>query len=76
MPGFFGVLHTWGRPLEVHPHIHCIVAGGIFSTKDRTWHPSRIDFFVPVEALSIIFRAKFRDEMKASGILHEAPESA
>jgi hypothetical protein len=76
MPGFFGVLHTWGRSLEYHPHIHYIVAGGMLSTKDRTWHPSRIDFFVPVEALSIIFRAKFRDEMKAAGILHEAPESA
>lgn len=21
-PGFFGVLHTWGRQLQYHPHIH------------------------------------------------------
>jgi hypothetical protein len=40
MPGFFGVLHTWGRTLEYHPHIHYIVAGGMLSTNDRTWHPS------------------------------------
>ena len=65
LPGFFGVLHTWGRTLEYHPHIHYIAAGGALSTKDRTWHPSRIDFYLPVRALSKIFRAKFRDEMKA-----------
>jgi hypothetical protein len=22
MPGFFRVLHTWGRQLQYHPHIH------------------------------------------------------
>jgi hypothetical protein len=26
--GFFGVLHTWGRQLQVHPHVHFIVPGG------------------------------------------------
>lgn len=44
LPGFFGVLHTWGRTLEYHPHIHYIVAGGALSTSDGTWHPSRNDF--------------------------------
>jgi hypothetical protein len=73
LPGFFGVLHTWGRTLEYHPHIHYIVAGGMLSTKDRTWHPSRVDFLVPVRALSKIFAAKFRDEMSANGVLHEIP---
>jgi len=73
LPGFFGVLHTWGRALEYRPHIHCVAAGGALSTKDRTWHSSRIDFHVPVKALSKIFRAKFRDEMQAAGLLHEIP---
>jgi hypothetical protein len=71
LPGFFGVLHTWGRTLEYHPHIHYIAAGGMLSTKDRCFHPSRIDFFVPVKALSIIFAAKFRDEIRAAGLDHE-----
>ena len=26
--GFFGVLHTWGRTLEYHPHVHYVVPGG------------------------------------------------
>ena len=26
--GFFGVLHTWGRTLDYHPHVHYVVPGG------------------------------------------------
>jgi hypothetical protein len=73
LPGFFGVLHTWGRTLEYHPHIHYIAAGGALSSKDRAWHPSRVDFYLPVRALSKIFRAKFRDEMKAAALEGEIP---
>ena len=42
-------------------------------TEDGTWHPSGVDFFVPVKALSKIFRAKFRDEMKVVGLEAEIP---
>jgi arsenate reductase-like glutaredoxin family protein len=28
LPGFFGVLHTWGRIMQYHPHIHYVVPGG------------------------------------------------
>ena len=73
LPGFWGVLHTWGRTLNYHPHIHYVVAGGALSTKDRSWHPSRIDFYLPVRALSQIFKAKFRDEMKKVGLLDLVP---
>jgi len=73
LPGFFGVLHTWGRTLEYHPHIHYIAVGGALLTKNSAWHPSRIDFYLPAKALSKIFRAKFRDEMKAAGLELEIP---
>ena len=73
LPGFFGVLHTWGRTLEYHPHIHYIVPGGALSSADGFWHPSRIDFYLPVRALSMIFKAKFRDEMKQAGLFDEIP---
>ena len=59
--GFFGVLHTWGRTLEYHPHVHYVVPGGGIDEAGSRWLPSRVDFLVPVEALSILFRAKFRD---------------
>lgn len=68
--GFFGVLHTWGRTLEYHPHVHYVVPGGGVSADGTQWLPSRADFFLPVRALSILFRAKFRDAMKAAGLLH------
>jgi hypothetical protein len=34
--------------------------------------PSRADFLVPVQALSILFRAKFRDILKREGLLNLA----
>lgn len=71
LPGFFGVLHTWGRTLQYHPHIHYVVTGGALSA--GAWHPSRRDFYLPVKALSKIFRAKFRDEMKAVNLIDQIP---
>ncbi len=73
LPGFFGVLHTWGRTLQYHPHIHYVVSGGAIRSSDGSWHPSRIDFFLPVLALSKIFRAKFRDLMEQTGLLGQIP---
>lgn len=61
--GMVGVLHTWTRQLLYHPHVHYIVTGGGL-TADGRWRSSRPDFLVPVKALSRIFRAKFRDELK------------
>jgi hypothetical protein len=68
-PGFFGVLHTWGRTLEYHPHVHYVVPGGGPSADGSVWMPSRPDFFVPDRALSRLFRARFRDAMRAAGLL-------
>jgi Putative transposase/Transposase zinc-binding domain len=73
LPGFLGVLHTWGRTLEYHPHIHYIVPGGALSSTDGLWHPSRIDFYLPVKALSKIFKAKFKEAMKNAGLLDQIP---
>ncbi len=74
LPGFFGVLHTWGRQLTYQPHIHYVVPGGALSTRDGTWHPSRVDFYLPVRALSQIYRAKFRDAMRGLGLFDAIPQ--
>jgi hypothetical protein len=68
--GFFGVLHTWGRTLEYHPHVHYVVPGGGLSADGNRWLPSRADFLVPAKALSIVFRAKFRDILRREGLLN------
>lgn len=70
LPGFFGVLHTWGRTMQYHPHIHYVVPGGAFSKEDKKWHPSRVNFFAPVKAMSKVFRAKLKDQLKAAGMLN------
>jgi len=69
LPGFTGVLHTWGRQLQYHPHIHYIVPGGGLSADRAAWLPSRANFFVPVKALSPIYRALFKEEMRQAGLL-------
>jgi hypothetical protein len=75
LPGFTGILHTWGRQLQYHPHIHYIVPGGGLSEDRTTWRPSRANFFVPVKALSPIYRALFKDDMRQAGLLESiAPE--
>ncbi len=71
MPGFTGVLHTWGRLLQYHPHIHFIVPGGGLSADRSTWLPARNTFYLPVRALSKIFRAKFKHEMTACNLLNQ-----
>ncbi len=58
--GFFGVLHTWGRQIQYHPHVHFVVPGGGL-TKDRDqWVSTRGDFLVHVKALSRMFRGRMK----------------
>lgn len=67
--GMVGVLHTWGRDLSYHPHVHFIVPGGAISKSGTEWLSSRVDFLVPVLALSKIYRAKYKSLMKRRGLL-------
>jgi hypothetical protein len=69
--GLTGVLHTWGRDLNYHPHVHCIVPGGAISQSGTEWLSSRNDFFLPVMALSKIFRAKYKELMHRAGLLDQ-----
>ena len=71
--GMMGGLHTWRRDMGYHPHVHFIVPGGGLSPDRSKWMPSNADFFVPVEALSPIFRAKFRDALKKTDLFDSVP---
>lgn len=42
VPGFVCVLHTFGRPLEWNPHIHCLLTEGGYSD-DGFWR--KVDYF-------------------------------
>jgi hypothetical protein len=69
--GLLSVLHTWGRQLQFHPHVHCVVpAGGLRSDGLRWCRPPCDPFFLPHKVLA----ARFRNRLKAA--LRQAPDGA
>jgi hypothetical protein len=58
--GFLAVLHTWGRNLHLHPHLHCVVPGGGLSSDGESWVGCRKQsFFLSVKVLGARFRNVF-----------------
>lgn len=55
---FFSVLHTWNQQLQYHPHLHIVSPKGGLSFDKTKWIPCKTNFFLPVRALSRVFRAK------------------
>jgi len=64
--GFISVLHTWDQLLNAHFHLHCLVPGGAVSRDWERWHPCKKKYLFNIEALSLVFRGKFIDHMKAA----------
>lgn len=55
--GALVLLHTWGQNLALHPHAHCVVPGGGFSTDRKRWIATRkTTFLLPIKVLSRRFR--------------------
>ena len=68
-----GILHTWGRNLAYHPHIHYLIPAGGLAADAQTWLPARQDFLLPVKALSRIFRGKFRQALARTALFARIP---
>jgi hypothetical protein len=62
--GMLSILHTWGQNLLLHPHIHCVIPAGGLSADHSGWMRPRYPFFLPVKALSRVFRGKFLAGLK------------
>src|SRR2546427_580488 len=74
--GALSVLHTWTRAMLFHPHVHMLVTAGGLSSDHSSWiEPKHRQFLVPVEALSVIFRAKICAGLKKAGLLGGVPPS-
>lgn len=73
--GFFGVLHTWGRQLQYHPHVHFVIPGGGLSKDRSKWVSANGNFLVHVRALSKMFRGKLQDALKEAGLFEHTPAS-
>jgi hypothetical protein len=65
--GIISVLHTWGQQLSFHPHVHTIVSGGGITPagKWKQAHRKGGRFLFPVKAVSVVYRAKFLQGLKA-----------
>jgi len=71
--GLVGVLHTWTRNLIFHPHVHYLAPGGALHPDGMTWLPARPGFFLPVRALSQLFRAAFRRGLQKTKLFEHVP---
>jgi len=61
-PGILMTLHTWGRQLSLHPHLHCVVtAGGADPTGN--WKDSG-DFLLPIRVVKALYRGLFQSALK------------
>jgi hypothetical protein len=56
-PGSLATLHTWGRTLTLHPHVHCLVSGGGLDAAGE-WRAVRTGVLVPVAVVRTLFRGK------------------
>jgi hypothetical protein len=64
--GLLSALHTWGRQLQYHPHVHCVVAAGALRADGLRWvRPPSADFFLPCRVLAARFRNRLREVLRA-----------
>ena len=63
-PGMICALHTWGRSLCLHPHIHCLITAGGLDAHQH-WQKNKKNIFIPVRVLRHLFRGKILSELVA-----------
>ncbi len=73
--GCLAVLHPWTRAMRYHPHVHLLVTAGGLSPDGTQWiAPKNPAFLVPVQALSVLVRAKVCAGLRRAGLLdHVTP---
>lgn len=71
--GLVGVLHTWTRNLFYHPHVHYLAPAGGLGANGQNWLPAHNHFFLPVKALSKLFRAAFRRGLQKTTLFEQIP---
>ena len=65
LPGLLMSLHTWGRTLSQHPHVHCLIsAGGIDAS--GAWRPMPQRWLLPVQVLQTLLRSKLLSTLSAA----------
>jgi hypothetical protein len=62
LPGIIASLHTWGRNLSQHPHLHCLVTGGGWI--GESWQAIPGSYLLPFEVVRKRFRGKYVDALR------------
>jgi hypothetical protein len=64
--GILSVLQTWGRQLQYHPHVHCVVPGGGLQADGSAWcRPPAADYFLPQAVLAARFRTRLKNALRS-----------
>jgi len=63
-PGILMALHTWGRRLNLHPHVHCLVTAGGLTPADN-WKATG-DYLLPSQVLRRYYRGKVQAQLKTA----------
>jgi hypothetical protein len=63
LPGLLMALHTWGRNLSHHPHLHCLVTAGGLDPEGQ-WRTTRRGWLLPLKPLQRLFRAQLLCSLK------------
>ena len=62
VPGVLMAMHTWGRQLNLHPHIHCVVTGGGIDNNNQ-WQESG-KYLLPARVVRTLYKGRFREEIR------------
>jgi hypothetical protein len=58
LPGLVCALHTWGRSLALHPHLHCLITEGGLDEAGH-WQAPRKGCFLPARVVMALFRGQY-----------------
>ena len=61
-PGILMAMHTWGRKMNLHPHIHCVVTGGGLDFAGK-WKETG-SYLLPGRQVRVLYRGRFQARIK------------
>lgn len=64
LPGFTTVLHTWGRQLQHHPHVHIVIPGVVLGPDGRERYPDKPGFLLHGTPLALRLRNRLELALK------------
>lgn len=65
LTGLLLSMHTWGRNLSLHPHIHCLMPGGGLTTAGQ-WKSVKKSYLLPSRVVRALYRGKFLSMISAA----------